>query len=95
MRGFANCIERAQREDSMQASFLAEGKAFLDTEGRVILRLQNSFAEMMLNRDMLRRIFSAELKREVKDQELLVEISMAEVEKNDTVLDDIIAAAEN
>ena len=95
MRGFANCIERAQRENASSAGFLAEAKAFLDAEGRVILRLQNSFAEMMLDRDMLRRILSAELKREVGDQDLVVEVSTAEIEKTDTVLDDIIAAAEH
>ena len=95
MRGFVNCVERIQREDAMQASFLSEARALLDGEGHVILRLTNGFAEMMLDRDMLRRALSAELKREVADRDLQIEIAAVEADENDTVLDDIIAAAEN
>ncbi|MBE6595630.1 MAG: DNA polymerase III subunit gamma/tau [Ruminococcaceae bacterium] len=95
MRGFVNCVERMQREDAMYASFLEGARAFLDGEGRVILRLANGFAEMMLDRDMVRRALSSELKREVGDRDLIIEIAAAEADKNDTILDDIIAAAEN
>ncbi len=99
MRGFINCIERISRENQMLASFIGEARAYFDEQRRVVVILPNAFAEMMLEknggRDVLRRALSVELSREVRDSELLVEIQGAPTAQRDTVIDDILSAAEN
>ncbi len=98
MRGFVNCVERVSRENSMLASFLGDVKAFTDEAGRVILRLPNSFAGMMIEqcggRDLLRRALSAERGKELADGDLVFEVADEKADARDTVLDDILAAAE-
>ena len=98
LRGFINCIERIGRDNQMLASFIGEARAYLDEQKRVVVILPNAFAEMMLEqhggRDLLRRALSVELSREVRDAELLVEVQGAPSTKNDTVIDDILSAAE-
>ena len=99
LRGFINCVERVGRENQMIASFIGEAKAYLDEQKRVVVVLPNAFAEMMLEqqggRDMLRRALSLELSREVRDGDLLIELADAPNAKNDTVIDDILSAAED
>ena len=98
LRGFINCIERIRRDNSMLASFIGEARAYLDEQKRVVVILPSAFAEMMLEqnggRDVLRRALSVELSREVRDGELIVEVQGAPSAKNDTVIDDILSAAE-
>ena len=97
LRGFAGCVERLSRENAMIASFLSEVRAYLDEQKRVVLILPNAFAEMMLekdsNRDALRGALSAELSREIRDRDLLFEVA-SPAHRNDTVIDDILSAAE-
>ncbi|MBQ3483463.1 MAG: DNA polymerase III subunit gamma/tau [Clostridia bacterium] len=97
VRGFINCIERMRRENSMLASFLADARAFLDEGGRVVIQLPNPFAQMMLEqgdgRALLCRALSAELQREVLPAAVLVEVPDGATQKNDTVLDDLLEAA--
>ena len=97
MRGFINCIERIQRENAMLASFIGDARAYLDEQQRVVVILPNTFAEMMLEqnggRDVLRRAVCLELAREVPDREFLVETADAPTAKNDTIIDDILSAA--
>jgi len=99
LRGFINCIERVGRENQMVASFIGEARAYLDEQKRVVVVLPNAFAEMMLEqqggRDMLRRALSVELSREVRDGDLLIELADAPSAKNDTVIDDILSAAQD
>ncbi len=99
MRGFVNCVARIARENAMLASFLGDARAFLDEQQRVVVVLPNSFAEMMLEqsggRDVLRHALCLELQREVHDRDLLIETADAPTAKNDTVIDDILSAAEN
>ena len=98
MRGFINCIERIRRENAMLASFISDARAYLDEQKRVVVILPNAFAEMMLEqnggRDVLRHALCLELAREVHDRELLVETADAPSAKNDTIIDDILSAAE-
>ena len=98
MRGFINCVERIRRENAMLASFLSDARAYLDEQKRVVVILPNAFAEMMLEqnggRDVLRHALCLELAREVHDNELLVETRDAPRAKNDTIIDDILSAAE-
>ena len=97
LRGFASCVERLSRENAMIASFLGEVRAYLDEQKRVVLILPNSFAEMMLedgsNRDALRAALSAELSREIRDRDLIFEVA-SPAHQHDTVIDDILSAAE-
>ena len=82
----------------MLASFLSDARAYLDEQKRVVVILPNAFAEMMLEqnggRDVLRHALCLELAREVQDRELLVETRDAPSAKNDTIIDDILSAAE-
>ena len=98
VRGFMNCVERVRRENSMLASFLSEGKLFVDDEGRVICKLASEFARMMLDeqkgREILARAVGAELKRPVEPHMLVLEVPEAGADDQDTVLDDLIRAAE-
>ncbi|MBQ9801858.1 MAG: DNA polymerase III subunit gamma/tau [Clostridia bacterium] len=99
MRGFINCVARMERDNPMISSFLTDARAFLDEQQRVVVLLPNSFAEMMLEqaggRDVLRHALCLELQREVRDSDLLIETAETSTVKTDTVIDDILSAAEN
>ena len=98
MRGFANCVARMARDNAMAASFLGDARAFLDEAGHVVVVLPNAFAEMMLGqgngRDALRHALCLELQREVRDSDLVIETAENSTVKTDTVIDDILSAAE-
>ncbi|MBQ2757739.1 MAG: hypothetical protein IJF31_04565, partial [Clostridia bacterium] len=98
MRGFANCVARMARDNAMVASFLGDARAFLNEAGRVVVVLPNAFAEMMLEqgngRDALRHALCLELQREVRDGDLIIETAENSTVKTDTVIDDILSAAE-
>jgi len=98
MRGFANCVARIARDNAMAASFLGDARAFLDEAGRVVVVLPNAFAEMMLaqgnGRDALRHALCLELQREVRDSDMVIETAENSTVKTDTVIDDILSAAE-
>ena len=97
MRGYANCLERIARTNSMIASFLKDSRAYIDGTGRVLVVLPNSFAEMMLvkanGRDVLRHALCLELQREVSDGQLQIQTRSEAVVPQDTDLDDILNAA--
>ena len=99
IRSFINCVERVRRDNQMVASFLDEAKAFFDEQKRVVVILPNSFAEMMLEsgggRDLLRRALCIELQREVADRDLIVEVAEPTAATKDTIIDDILSAAED
>ena len=99
MRGFVNCVARIAKENAMLASFLSDARAFLDEQQRIVVILPSTFAEMMLEqaggRDVLRHALCLELQREVHDRDLLIETADAPTATNDTVIDDILSAAEN
>lgn len=99
MRGFINCVARMERDNPMISSFLTDARAFLDEQQRVVVLLPNSFAEMMLEqaggRDVLRHALCLELQREVRDSDLVIETAETSTVKSDTVIDDILSAAEN
>ena len=99
IRGFINCVERVRRDNQMVASFLDEARAFFDEQKRVVVILPSSFAEMMLEsgggRDLLRRALCVELQREVADRDLIVEVAEPTAATKDTIIDDILSAAED
>ena len=98
IRGFMNCVERMRREDAMLGSFLAEGKAFTTEDGKVLIRHDNDWALEMLqagrSKAMLCRVFSAEIKRPIDAQSFIFELTSNTSGANDTILDDLLEAAE-
>ena len=96
IRGFANCVARMEQEKSIAAPFLGGARAFLDEKGRVVVILRDAMSEMMVEkgRDELRHALCLELKKEVRDSDLLIEVASAEVEARDTVIDEILSAAD-
>ena len=98
IRGYADCVARISQENSFVGSFLVDSRAFVDEQGRVVVVLRDGFAEMMLERhngrDILRHALSLELKKEVRDNLFLIETANEEQEKADTVIDDILSAAD-
>ena len=97
IRGFMNCVERVQRENVMLASFLGSTRAFTDDNGKVILQLPGSFALMMADtpttRELLCRSIAPELKRTPTPAELVLEAPDENAPVKDTVLDDLLDAA--
>ena len=98
IRGFMNCVERMRREDALLGTFLAEGRAFTTEDGRVVIQHDNDWALDMLQaasaKAMLSRVFSAELKRPVDAQSFVFEVKSAKESASDTILDDLLEAAE-
>lgn len=97
VRGFADCVERVRRENSMLASFLEEAKAFLDETGKPVIRLQNEFALSLTDtareRALLAGALSAELQKNFAPGDLILE-APGVAETRDTVIDDLLSAAE-
>ena len=99
VRGFVNCVERVRRENSMLASFLDSARAFLDDEGRMLIHAESVFAQMMLEprdaRELIARAASLELGRPIAPEAIAIEVPEKAAEETDTVLDDLLSAAEN
>ena len=97
IRGFMNCVERVQRENVMLGSFLGSTRAFLDDNGKVILQLPGAFALMMADtpstRELLCRSIAPELKRTLSPGDLVLEAPDENAPVKDTVLDDLLDAA--
>ena len=81
----------------MLASFLEEAKAFLDETGKPVIRLQNEFALSLADtareRALLAGALSAELQKNFAPGDLILEAPGA-AETRDTVIDDLLSAAE-
>ena len=80
------------------AKAFASGKAFTAEDGKVIIQHDNDWALDMLQaanaKAMLSRAFSAELKRPVDPQGFLFEAKAGTETQTDTILDDLLEAAE-
>ena len=97
VRGYMNCVERVRRENSMLASFLEDGKLFLDDSGKVVLQLTNPMAMMLLDapadKALLCRAVAPELKKTPTPADLILEMPDEREQARDTVLDDLLEAA--
>ena len=93
-----NAVERVERENTMVASFLQNARAVTDSDGTVILQLGDALSEMMLDpadsRALIARALSAELGKQIAPASIVFEVADAENDKKDTVLDEILSAAE-
>ncbi len=98
IRGFMNCVERMRREDVLLGTFLPEGKPFTTEDARIVIQHENEWALDMLQaasaKAMLSRAFSAELRHPVDAQSFVFEVKSAKESATDTILDDLLVAAE-
>ena len=82
LRAWQEVVERVTRQDAMSASFLKTAQAYTEGDRTVIVRFENDFMLMMLNRgdakDMLRGALSVCLQREVKEKDLVCEVKPRE-----------------
>ncbi|MBR7182154.1 MAG: hypothetical protein IKD28_05160 [Clostridia bacterium] len=91
-----SALERMSREAPMVSGFLDGVRALQDAEGNIILQTENILLEDLLSphRDIIVRALSAELGRPLSPSALVFEVLTEENQQNDTVLDDILSAAE-
>ena len=96
LRAWPEVVERVTRQSGMAASFLKTAACYTEGESRVIIRFDNDFALMMIDRgdakDILRGALSVCLQREVKERDLVCEVKPRESEAN--ALDEIIEELE-
>lgn len=97
VRGFAGCVERVRRSNSMLASFLENAKAFVDETGHVVVQLPNAFAKTLLDNErdqaLLAGALSAELHKELTVREIVLEVPDPAIPASDRVIDDLLSAA--
>ena len=98
IRGFIGAVERVERENTMLGSFLQSARAFTDSEGHTLIQLESAFAEMMLtpadSRALIARALTAELGKQIAPASIIFEVQDTENNQKDTVLDEILSAAE-
>ena len=96
LRVWAEVVERLTAQAPMSASFVRTAHAYQTEEGKILLRFENEFSLMMLDRDdtkdLLRGALSVCLQREVRESDLICEC----MPKTETgcALDEIIEALE-
>jgi hypothetical protein len=92
LRAWQEVVERVTQQDPMSASFFQSAQAYTEGERTVIIRFDNDFALMMIDRgdakDMLRGALSVCLQREVKEKDLICEVKPKESAAS--ALDEII-----
>ena len=94
IRGWAEVIERMRGQNQQAASFLGNARGYTEGERQVIVRFDNEFALMMVDRgdtkDILRGALSVCLQREVREQDLRCEVVPKASEAS--AMDEIIEA---
>ena len=96
LRAWPEVVERVTQQSGMAASFLKTAQAYTEGESRVIVRFDNDFALMMIDRgdakDIMRGALSVCLQREVKEKDLVCEVKPKATQAN--ALDEIIEELE-
>ena len=96
LKCWAEVLQRLTAQDPMAASFAKNARAYQREDGCILLRFDNDFTLMMLDRDdtkdKLRGALSVCLQREVREQQMITEV----IPKTPTgcALDEIIEALE-
>ncbi len=97
LRGFANCVERIERDNPLLGAWLRDVRACLTEGGKPLLQMPSDFALQMVEqndgRRLLARAIGAELQREVPEKDLIFEVSSDKDGQKDALLDDLIEAA--
>lgn len=96
LRAWQEVVERVTQQDAMSASFLKTAQAYTEGERTVIIRFENDFMLMMIDRgdtkDILRGALSVCLQREVREKDLICEVKPKAMEAS--ALDEIIEELE-
>jgi hypothetical protein len=96
LRAWQEVVERVTQQDAMSASFLKTAQAYTEGEKTVIVRFENDFMLMMIDRgdtkDILRGALSVCLQREVREKDLICEVKPKATEAS--ALDEIIEELE-
>ncbi len=78
LRNWVETIGRLSRSKQSLAALLTGSKAYIDPDGRVLLRFENQFSIFMIERekakDLIRAALSAEIGRELKDSDIIYEV---------------------
>ena len=96
IRGWPEVVERMTKEHPMYRAMLGDVKAYESENGAVTLRFPNPFIlsqfEQIGSRDRLRGEISYLLKRDVKDRELLIEVTTIKASGEADLFDEILAS---
>ena len=94
VRGWTEVQERVAKQKPFFAALLVGSRAYIDPDGRVLLRLGNPFALAQIQREsadgVIREALSAELGRQLRESELIFEVKPAQSEgPDDSIFDEI------
>jgi len=96
LRAWPEVVERVTKQSGMAASFLKTAACYTEGESTVIVRFDNDFALMMIDRgdakDILRGALSVCLQREVRERDLVCEVKPKATEAS--AIDEIIEELE-
>jgi DNA polymerase-3 subunit gamma/tau len=97
LRSWTEAVERVKATSRMAASFLMSAKAYTAEDGRVVVKMDSSFARDMVTREgapeALRAALSVCLNRKLETADILFEVE-EEKKRDGSLIDLIIEAAE-
>ena len=99
LRAWTEAVERVKATSRMAASFLISAKAYTTEDGKVVVKLDSTFARDMVSREgapeALRGALSVCLSRKLEITDILYEVEDTRVKTDGSLIDLIIEAAEN
>ena len=98
LRSWTEAVDRVKATSRMAASFLISAKAYTTEDGKVVVKLDSTFARDMVSREgapeALRAALSVCLGRKLEVADILYEVEDNRVKANGSLIDLIIEAAE-
>ena len=98
LRVWTEAVERVKATSRMAASFLISAKAYSTEDGKVVVKLDSTFARDMVSRESapeaLRAALSVCLGRKLEVSDILYEVEDNRVKTKDSLIDLIVEAAE-
>ena len=98
LRQWTEAVDRVKATSRMAASFLISAKAYTTEDGRVVVKLDSTFARDMVAREgapeALRAALSVCLSRKLDTADILYEVEDNRVKQDGSLIDLIIEAAE-
>ena len=98
LRVWTEAVERVKATSRMAASFLISSKAYTTEDGKVVVKLDSTFARDMVSREgapeALRAALSVCLGRKLETSDILYEVEDSRAKTDGSLIDLIIEAAE-
>ena len=98
LRSWTEAVDRVKATSRMAASFLISAKAYTTEDGKVVVKLDSTFARDMVSREgapeALRAALSVCLGRKLEIADILYEVEDSRAKANGSLIDLIIEAAE-